>query len=54
LTTACRTQIEVKLNENDVKLLRENPLGNHHLIYPGDCSQLLEMCCQFLEIEVLK
>jgi L-fucose isomerase-like protein len=39
--TACRTQIEVKLPDNEVTLLRQDPLGNHHLIFPGDCSKLL-------------
>jgi L-fucose isomerase-like protein len=51
--TACRTQIEVKLSENEVNLLRECPLGNHHLIFPGDCKHLLLMLCKILEIEVL-
>lgn len=53
-TTACRTQIEVKLTENEVKLLRESPLGNHHLIFPGDCKKLLQLACMLLEIEVIK
>ena len=52
--TACRTQIEVKLTENEVRLLRENPLGNHHLIYPGDCKDLLHLACKLLDIDVLK
>ncbi|HNW98131.1 MAG TPA: hypothetical protein PKK00_06945 [Bacteroidales bacterium] len=52
--TACRTQIEVKLNENEVKLLKQNPLGNHHLIFPGDCKELLNCACRLLGIEVLK
>lgn len=52
--SACRTQIEVKLTENEVNLLRDSPLGNHHLIYPGDCTQLLNMACLQLGIEVLK
>lgn len=53
LETACRTQIEVKLAKNEVKLLRENPLGNHHLIFPGDCTTLLLLTCKLLGIEVL-
>ena len=53
-TTACRTQIEVKLTNAEVKLLRESPLGNHHLIYPGDCKELLYLACQLVGIEVLK
>ena len=52
--TTCRTQIEVKLSENEVKLLRERPLGNHHLIFPGDCKKVLHVFCKILNIEVLK
>lgn len=52
--SACRTQIEVKLAENEVKLLRQRPLGNHHLIFPGDCKRLLHLTCLLLGIEVLK
>lgn len=52
--TACRTQIEVKLTENEVKLLQHRPLGNHHLIFPGDCKKLLQFVCEFLGIEILK
>jgi L-fucose isomerase-like protein len=51
---ACRTQIEVKLPENEVKLLRESPLGNHHLIFPGDCKRVLQLACLLLGIEVLR
>jgi L-fucose isomerase-like protein len=52
--TACRTQIEVKLTENEVKLLRHSPLGNHHLIFPGDCKKLLYFAFLLLGIDVLK
>jgi len=52
--TACRTQIEVKLTANEIALLRQSPLGNHHLIYPGDCKRLLTTACSMLGIEVLK
>jgi len=52
--TACRTQIEVQLSENEIKLLKESPLGNHHLIFPGDCTKLLYAACRILGIEVLK
>ncbi len=50
--TACRTQIEVKLTPNEVKLLRQSPLGNHHLVFPGDCKSLLNTACSVLGIEV--
>ena len=52
--SACRTQIEIKLTENEVNLLRNSPLGNHHLIFPGDCKGLLHMACLLLGIDVLK
>jgi len=52
--TACRTQIEVKLTGDEVKLLRQSPLGNHHLIFPGDCKKLLHIACLLLGIDVLK
>jgi L-fucose isomerase-like protein len=52
--TACRTQIEVALDRNEVKLLRQSPLGNHHLIFPGDCTQLLHLVCAILGIDLLK
>jgi L-fucose isomerase-like protein len=52
--TACRTQIEVKLTGNEVKLLRESPLGNHHLIFPGDCKKVLQLACLILGIDVLR
>jgi L-fucose isomerase-like protein len=54
LPSACRTQIEVKLSGNEVKLLREKPLGNHHLILPGDYVQLLQFACKILGMQVLE
>lgn len=35
---ACRTQAYVKMSSKSLFLLREFPLGNHHLIMPGDCT----------------
>lgn len=51
-SSACRTQIEVKLTADEVRLLKENPLGNHHLIFPGDCTRLLQSACMVLGISV--
>jgi len=50
--SACRTQIEVKLSGDHVKMLREKPLGNHHLIFPGDCRDLLHLVCLLLGIDI--
>jgi L-fucose isomerase-like protein len=54
LATACRTQIEVKLAEKEVALLRNKPLGNHHLLFPGDCRDSLVLACMVLNISVLE
>lgn len=51
--TACRTQIEVKLPIIAVNALKQNPLGNHHLILQGDQSEKLQLACGLLGIEVI-
>lgn len=38
---ACRTQAFVKMSSKSLFLLREFPLGNHHLIIPGDCTDAI-------------
>jgi len=50
--TACRTQIVVKLDEEDAQTLKEHPLGNHHLILPGDHTRLLYLTCLVIGIGV--
>ena len=35
---ACRTQLHVEFEPDIIQELKENPLGNHHLILPGDRS----------------
>lgn len=44
--TACRTQIEVALSPKAVHAFREQPLGNHHLILPGDHRATLTLACE--------
>jgi L-fucose isomerase-like protein len=51
--TACRTQIEVKLSARDVRVLKESPLGNHHLIFPGDCEKILILASELLGAKVI-
>ncbi|MBL4560922.1 MAG: hypothetical protein JKX79_08045 [Labilibaculum sp.] len=51
--TACRTQIEVKLPIIAINALKQNPLGNHHLILQGDQSEKLQLACGLLGIEVI-
>jgi len=38
---ACRTQIEVACSAHDLLLLKEHPLGNHHLIIAGNHKRLI-------------
>lgn len=37
----CRTQIKVHL-DSDVRILLENPCGNHHILFYGDDSKILD------------
>lgn len=50
---ACRTQIEVALSETAMQLLREHPLGNHHLILPGLSKELFILMGKLLGWSVL-
>jgi len=47
---ACRTQIEFKTSKEQAKLLKEQSLGNHHLIFPVKYISILERLMQALEI----
>ncbi|MBQ1653193.1 MAG: hypothetical protein II060_05345, partial [Bacteroidales bacterium] len=38
---ACRTQVKVKMSVKGLFSLREFPLGNHHLIIDGDCTDVI-------------
>jgi len=49
---ACRTQIEVEISENNLQLLKENPLGNHHLILPGKYEEVLRFFCTWNQITI--
>jgi len=50
---ACRTQIAIGLRNDDFQLLQTNPLGNHHLILPGDHLAKLKTCLDVLDIQIL-
>ncbi len=50
---ACSTQIEVGLSENDARILKHHPLGNHHLIIPGHHRSLLKMLCKVSNMKVV-
>ncbi|PLX21519.1 MAG: hypothetical protein C0597_03325 [Marinilabiliales bacterium] len=50
---ACRTQISVKLTSAYTDKLKEDPLGNHHLVLAGDYTELLNFYCKLMKIEVV-
>lgn len=47
---ACRTQIEFKTSKEQAKQLKEQSLGNHHLIFPAKYIPLVERLMKVLEI----
>jgi L-fucose isomerase-like protein len=51
---ACRTQIEFKTSKEQVKLIKEQGLGNHHLIFPKKYIPLLERMMEVLGISRVK
>jgi len=52
-TDACRTQIEVTLPEASARVLKHAPLGNHHLIIPGDRREKIRMFCRRQNIALI-
>jgi len=47
---ACRTQIEFKTSMEQAKLLKDQSLGNHHLIFPANHIPILERMMLILGI----
>lgn len=54
LPDACRTQTEIELAENKLKMLYEKPLGNHLLLLPGRHAGLLELVCRYKGIKTIE
>ncbi len=50
---SCRTQIKVEIPTSDIQKLKDNPLGNHHLIIPGDHVELLKYFCKLTGIFII-
>ncbi|MHC1703119.1 MAG: hypothetical protein AB9846_04355 [Tenuifilaceae bacterium] len=51
---ACRTQLEVQLNQIAQNYFVNNPFGNHHLILPGNYTQRLRLAANLLRMEVIE
>jgi len=54
MANACRTQVEIELSPAALRLLREQPLGNHLLMIPGKQADLLWLACRYKGIEQVK
>lgn len=52
MADSCRTQAEIELPEEQLRLLRESPLGNHLLMMPGLYGNLLRLVCSCKGIKV--
>lgn len=50
---ACRTQMTLTMDSADLLKLQNSPLGNHHLIIPGDHTDILKKACDYLNISVI-
>ncbi len=51
---ACRTQIEVTIPEHNANSLKHHPLGNHHLIIPGNHAEVLMTACEICGVKVIR
>ncbi len=54
LPYACRTQTEIAMDLHYINTLKKSPLGNHHLIIPGNHTELLHLACQMKQIKCLE
>jgi hypothetical protein len=54
MADACRTQVEIELSSEAVRLLRDKPLGNHLLMMPGKHEDNLRLTCRYKGIELVK
>jgi L-fucose isomerase-like protein len=52
MADACRTQVEIELSESQLRLLREQPLGNHLLMVKGFHGDLLRLICSYKGIGI--
>jgi L-fucose isomerase-like protein len=48
---ACRTQIEVELPEEAIRSIKDQPLGNHHLVMPGDHTIALRIAGETMMVD---
>lgn len=50
-THACRTQLTLTLSHEQISYFINNPLGNHHLVIPGNHVETLRLAAEVLKLE---
>jgi len=50
---ACRAQLSLRIEDSDIKKMQNSPLGNHHLIIPGDYIEVFRIACEYLNVTVI-
>ena len=50
---SCRTQVRVILEDTDIQTLISHPLGNHHLVIPGNHTEILRKAMRIFNILVI-
>jgi L-fucose isomerase-like protein len=54
LGDACRTQVEIELPDESIRVLKESPLGNHLLMIRGNVSELLRLAFRYRGFEIIE
>ncbi len=49
---ACRTQVELRLPSAAILSLKQEPLGNHHLILPGNHEKMLRLLAEVKGLKI--
>lgn len=50
---ACRTQVLVDFDNNDIDYFLENPIGNHHILVSGDHFELINNFIESLDFKTI-
>lgn len=51
---ACRTQVLVDFDDNDISYFLKNPIGNHHILVEGNYYDLINQFIESVDFNILK
>jgi|SRR6056297_3172835 len=51
---ACRTQVLVDFDDNDINYFLKNPIGNHHILVEGNYYDLINQFIESVDFNILK